>query len=562
MNKSVVILYKYLIHTFQAERKSWHDAYEHITKAVCTIREKLLEEDSKKINDPSLYGESLAFESWEMFLDKMFDNRPNGVSGIGQSIFSDEMRKNARHNHELINILTNLIKDPSKNNHEQFANIWNQVFSKNNPVQTNRATATCTLDVSSTVDVGRFNEVFSWFVDNKYVEPYTGGDDWYSRNIYLVKELRAKIDTTELREGELPDVPVDNYWINIFIWLAYENIANPFSLSKQVIKYGAPGTGKTYNAKKICQIQYSFWKKTYGLESEVVFDEVFNVVQFHPTYSYEDFIEGLRPILKESKSQLTLVNGIFKQLCKEAGKWEADLYNIDPNREFSEWTVEQVKQSRLEKDKEYWKYVLTLDEETKVKDILPPYFIVIDEINRAELSAVFGELMYSLEYRGASNAIKTQYAALNDASTAVLTVNGIGKFFVSHNVYIIGTMNTIDRSVDSFDFALRRRFKWEEVHPDMDLLKLHLDEYNKVWSPIVKSVTALNDKLEQEPLLGKDYRLGHAYFWNLGYNKDLKENDLRKRLWEDKIGPLLEEYLRGSGNNGLINSFKTAFGLK
>src|SRR5690606_37344912 len=131
---------------------------------------------------------------------------------------------------------------------------------------------------------------------------------------YLVKELRARIDTAEVKEGELNNVPVDDYWINIFIWLAYENITNPFSLSKQVIKYGAPGMGKTYNAKKICEIQYSIWKSTYGSKSGLTFDEVFNVVQFHPTYSYENFIEGLRPILKEGRSQLTLVNGAFKQL--------------------------------------------------------------------------------------------------------------------------------------------------------------------------------------------------------------------------------------------------------
>ncbi|MFH4238343.1 AAA family ATPase, partial [Acinetobacter baumannii] len=86
---------------------------------------------------------------------------------------------------------------------------------------------------------------------------------------------------------------------------------------------------------------------------------------------------------------------------------------------------------------------------------IPPFFFIIDEINRAELSRVFGELMYCLEYRGVKGSVKTQYANLNTKKTGILELGQTYQFFIPTNIYLIGTMNTIDRSVESFDFALR-----------------------------------------------------------------------------------------------------------
>lgn len=233
------------------------------------------------------------------------------------------------------------------------------------------------------------------------------------------------------------------------------------------------------------------------------------------------------------------------------------MYLIDDKKSFRDWTVSDVKTSNEECFKlDYWEFVKELDDTLKLEDVLPPYFLIIDEINRAELSAVFGELMFCLEYRGADNAIKTQYSELNTDDTALISYQDNHKFFVPHNVYIIGTMNTIDRSVDSFDFALRRRFRWEKVRPDMDLLRVHITSINKDWSGLVESVRALNEMIKTEELLGEDYQLGHAYFWNLRYSKDLSLKQLKNLIWDDRLGSLIEEYLRGSGRQDLITNLK------
>src|SRR5690606_34559270 len=218
-----------------------------------------------------------------------------------------------------------------------------------------------------------------------------------------------------------------------------------FYLNKQVVKYGAPGTGKTYISKQICRLEFELWKSTVGCNSAIALTDTQEVVQFHPTFSYEDFIEGLRPVLSDGVVSLRLKNGIFKQLCKKAGVWERDLYEKDNSKDLGYWTVKKVKDVGLTGG--HWDIIEDLDESTSIENVLPPYFIIIDEINRAELSAVFGELMYSLEYRGANNAIKTQYSELNSDHTGLLKINGEYKFFIPHNLYVIGTMNTIDRSV-------------------------------------------------------------------------------------------------------------------
>ena len=124
-------------------------------------------------------------------------------------------------------------------------------------------------------------------------------------------------------------------------------------------------------------------------------------------------------------------------------------------------------------------------------------------------------------------------------------------------------MNTIDRSVESFDFALRRRFRWEEVKPDIDLLRYHLNQVEKEWVPLAKSLKDLNTEIAKQSLLGRDYQIGHAYLMNLKYDTSLTVAQVRERVWDDSILPLLQEYLRGTGGKEteLIGSFRTAFGV-
>lgn len=369
----------------------------------------------------------------------------------------------------------------------------------------------------------------------------------------------------ELRLGK-----TDEFYLSQFVWHLYENISNPFSLKKQIVKYGPPGTGKTYQTRQQTSLLFDIWKDEYDNKDSFKYEDCFELIQFHPSFCYEDFIEGLRPVLNEGKngSLLILQNGVFKEFCKNAGRWEIDYYNLPDNKTVPKKAWEKITIGELEERKEelkndYWSYIFDISDKSKlVSEAVPPYFFVIDEINRAELSRVFGELMYCLEYRGVKGSVKTQYSKLNDDKTGMIKIGSGYQFFIPNNVYLIGTMNTIDRSVESFDFALRRRFRWEEVLPDMGVLKYHLFEKNKDWTSLSDNLEMLNQKIVNEPLLGSDYQIGHAYLMNLKYPNSLTLAEVRKLIWDDFVKPLLQEYLRGSGKeNELISSFGKAFGL-
>ena len=134
-------------------------------------------------------------------------------------------------------------------------------------------------------------------------------------------------------------------------------------------------------------------------------------------------------------------------------------------------------------DEGHWAFLKSVDGDLPLREALPPYYFIIDEINRAELSRVFGELMFCIENRGPAGAVSTQYAGLNDKETGMVNFGSADegdkadwRFFVPSNVHIVGTMNVIDRSVESFDFALRRRFVWERDDPDPSVIRVFVGE--------------------------------------------------------------------------------------
>lgn len=332
------------------------------------------------------------------------------------------------------------------------------------------------------------------------------------------------------------------------------------SQSNQVIKYGAPGTGKTYSVEKETREFFDIWKMDARNASEK-FEDHYEFVQFHPSYTYEDFIEGIKPVINKTSNQteLKLKNGIFKAFCKKAAKYELWLLEnkLLQKNDLNNITIKDIKG----KENCPIKYPTETKDDKPISKYIPPYFFVIDEINRADLSRVFGELMYCLEYRGYKGRIKTQYSELEEGDTIFYEEDGQHYFFIPNNVYIIGTMNTIDRSIESFDFALRRRFLWQRVEPDETVLQDHFTKEGILdFADIVTSWKDLNKKIENDPLLGQDYQIGHSYLMKLDKYPNCTMSSYRDIIWAKHIQPILEEYYRGTGDaKSKIDEYKKVF---
>ena len=181
---------------------------------------------------------------------------------------------------------------------------------------------------------------------------------------------------------------------------------------------------------------------------------------------------------------------------------------------------------------------------------LKKYIFIIDEINRGEISKIFGELFFAIDpgYRGKAGEVSTQYANLHSDPEE--------KFFVPENVYIIGTMNDIDRSVDSFDFAMRRRFRFVELKANDCLKMLATLEDKNLEAEAIRRMTALNKEIANVEDLNENYQIGAAYFLKL---KTLTFD----QLWTDYLKPLLRDYIQGMyDEEGLMNRFTKAYGYQ
>lgn len=276
----------------------------------------------------------------------------------------------------------------------------------------------------------------------------------------------------------------------------------------QMILQGPPGTSKTYNAKKIIEEGISVLnnikeeikeektgKKTGVLEKYQINSEgegYWDMVQLHPSYGYEDFVRGITIKTEDEQIQYETVNKIFGKMCDIAGN----------------------------------------DDEGK------KYFLLIDEINRADVATVFGELIYALEYR--DEAIETPYE-----------VEQSSKITVPDNLYIIGTMNTADKSVGNIDYAIRRRFIFFDLLPDENVIEN--DDAKAVFLGVKEFIkTSINTQYR-----ANDFLIGHTYFLlseNLEENnsegdkskKDNSEDDkpenLIKYRMKYQVLPILREY--------------------
>lgn len=361
-----------------------------------------------------------------------------------------------------------------------------------------------------------------------------------------------------------------------------------------IILHGAPGTGKTYLAKKIAEEM--------GAEYEMV--------QFHQSYDYTDFVEGLRPAKGENNKTdgFERKDGVFKAFCKNAleivDDGDLNRYSDEDAEKMVEWFKEQAKSADVEvksirsnikfvvrsfngtlkivnsngsqiqpyyaaikrylKTKVYNHSNMTytpaigqyiLDNYPQKSELKPKiirakdakFVFIIDEINRGEISKIFGELFFSIDpgYRGEKGRINSQYQNLIDEEDVFAD-----SFFVPENVYIIGTMNDIDRSVESMDFAMRRRFAFKEIKAS-DRIEMLKDAENGIGvyaEDAEKRMNALNAAIENVPGLSSAYHIGPAYFLKL--KNYINDSNPFNSLWEYHIEGIIKEYLRGIDPDG------------
>ncbi|MDV4152116.1 AAA family ATPase, partial [Clostridium sp. AL.422] len=297
-------------------------------------------------------------------------------------------------------------------------------------------------------------------------------------SVYKIKEVNT--NAYEVRD-EMKMLPIKG------LTLELDNI---LKRKKQVILYGPPGTGKTYNAEKISfeLSARNIYKKSFEFlneeEKEIIKGNSENKGYvrfscFHPNYSYEDFIEGIKPKVINGQTVFEERDGVFKSICTDA-------------------------QNNKEKN----------------------YYLIIDEINRGDISRIFGELIMLIEKSKRGKEI-------------ILPLSNT-LFSVPDNLYIIGTMNTADRSISALDIALRRRFGFKELMTDYKLLEgitfksLPLDKWLKEFN---------NRIIENLGNEARNLQIGHSYF--IENEKPISDIERFREIIKEDIIPLIDEYCYG-----------------
>jgi GTPase subunit of restriction endonuclease len=303
--------------------------------------------------------------------------------------------------------------------------------------------------------------------------------DWFGKHLQQASET-DQILSEFIEVGRQPYSTADLIASGVFLTEEeLENILERLQSKKAMILQGPPGVGKTFIVRKLA----------YALMKEIDNDRL-EMVQFHQSYSYDDFVRGYRPVPGKAGS-FVLQNGVFFEFCQKAIR--------DPDRE---------------------------------------YVFIIDEINRGNISQIFGELLMLIEpdKRGPEYALPLAYRTEDEPA-----------FYVPPNLYLIGLMNVADRSLAMVDYAMRRRFVFITLKPQYEselfsqwLLERGMD--TELIQLIVERMSKLNQDIRDDPLLGENYELGHSFFLPKGDNFGGLDQNWYRRVMRTEIVPLLKEY--------------------
>ncbi|MDE6779499.1 MAG: AAA family ATPase [Alistipes sp.] len=574
---------------------------------------------------PRFIEEARTKTRWEDWDKEVFYNfferaRDHCVANLQQGYFSTaDKQAILAHWDELAPLLRTVAEnqtEPQWNVYRQIKNTIRKYTKRDMRAATHRLVASLQPNLLCTVvEESSLSELYKKLgrYTSDEIPGYTGGD-WFRNSCGISRLYRSVLQPHD------PTDIITYPWQMLEFFKEYDkrlNDMNEYVTAKKellenvrnLIFTGAPGTGKTYLAKQIARMMTGA-----ATDEELDRSGQFAFVQFHPSYDYTDFVEGLRPAKSDDGGSIgfELRDGVFKKFCAAAAANLADSRKsqevISAERRFDKAydgliariqdgaiaeiplksgtasmavdsvsdkgninlktkgsdKVYLVSRERLRKlaaafpsleavesvkniynevtaviggchSSAYWATLHYLYENTADADtadttpvVEKKYVFLIDEINRGEISRIFGELFFSIDpgYRGPKGAVETQYSNMHDTGE---------KFYVPENVYIVGTMNDIDRSVESFDFAMRRRFTWDEITAAESAENMNLSPETR------KVMTALNDAIAKVEGLNSSYCIGGAYF----LDREGSEESDYEALWNYRLAPLLREYLRG-----------------
>lgn len=583
---------------------------------------------------PLFINEAMTKSNWEDWDNEVFHEffeRSNDqcVSSLKQGYFTKEEKKKIKSNwHEIAPLLKIIAQNQDSPQWDIYQELKKKIRSLTNQdrrAATNRMIASLQPELLCTIV--NENNLYELFIKlKKYtsetIPDYVGGN-WFKNSYNICKLFQNSLQydnaldivtypweiLEHLKHIEKEHIDMSTY-IDTKITLLEKN--------HNLIFTGAPGTGKTHLAKQVAMAIIGVKS-----EDELEQSEQFAFVQFHPSYDYTDFVEGLRPTPPDSNGNIGFErkDGIFKAFCKRAIQSEIidtvdnfeecwiklidalnnhdfleipllsgkDVFKLElnvngdglahrtyENGDFDKGAWLQGKSKFFNKEQlynvyrgqagipsgghdnyrkaivQYMKDNLGLQDyfkgERSMADTRQRFVFIIDEINRGEISKIFGELFFSIDpgYRGKKGTVKTQYQnMIVDESDPFY--NG---FYVPENVYIIGTMNDIDRSVESMDFAMRRRFAWEEIKAgeNLGMLDMLLDLKDEVVGVMNRLNKAIWDEENNTGIEGLNaaYHIGGAYFSKIQMYSDEEDISLRfKHVWDNHLKGIISEYLRG-----------------